>query len=319
MSSRTSYVARINGVIDHIDAHLDAPLDLQSLAAIAHFSPWHFHRLFQAFTGETLAERVRRRRLETAAVRLLGSPPATALSVALDVGFGSAEVFSRSFKGHFGVTPSAWRRGAYRTWADERRHQLSKIHQASRKPGQVLEAVFREDADERQSRRVMQAKGDEMKLEMKSFPDVRVAYMRHVGPYGDPGIGRMWQRFEAWCREKGMFKPQHEAYGISHDSPDITAPEKCRYDACIAVDAGFRPEGEIGVQTIAGGFYACAPFTGTGEEIHAAWMRVYSEWLPDSGYQADDRPCIEAYGSDLKIDPKTGAFSCELRLPVRAL
>ena len=89
-SPRHAYVARINRVIDHIDGHLADPLDLATLAGVAHFSAWHFHRVFQAMTGETLADCVRRRRLEVAAARLLGLPPEPVLAIALDVGFGSA-------------------------------------------------------------------------------------------------------------------------------------------------------------------------------------------------------------------------------------
>lgn len=43
-------------MVDHISTHLDDTLDLQTLAGVAHFSPWHFHRLLQAMTGETLAD-----------------------------------------------------------------------------------------------------------------------------------------------------------------------------------------------------------------------------------------------------------------------
>lgn len=315
MTRRLSYVFRINRVIDHIDAHLDAPLDLQALADVAHFSPWHFHRLFQAFTGETLAERVRRRRLEVAAIRLLARPPATALSIALDVGFGSAEVFSRTFRNYFGMTPSAWRRGSFRQWTEARRGELSRIHQASRNARQALEDVFREDASDWQSRLRAHCEGGPMEVDIKSFPDVRVAYMRYLGPYGDPGIGRMWQRFGAWCQATGQ--RGRETFGLSPDSPDITAPEKCRYDACVTVADAFRPQGDIGVQTIAGGLYACTPFKGTAEQIHIAWMRVYSEWLPESGFQADDRPAVERYSAEFRSNPTTGVFACELRLPVR--
>lgn len=326
MNQRASYIARVNRVIDHIDAHLAGPLDLATLASIAHFSPWHFHRVFQALTGETLAEQVRRRRLEVAAIRLLASPPLPALTIALDVGFASAEVFTRAFKAHFGATPTAWRRGAYRDWAMRHRVRLSKIHQADRKPSQALDAAFRDDAASRQSGRDPQPKGSEMKptndridVELKTLPDTLVAYMRHTGPYGDPGISRMWQRFEAGCAQRGLLGHGHAMFGISQNSPDITAPEKCRYDACVEVDDAFRPDGEIGVQTIHGGRYACTKFHGTPDRIHAAWMRLYAEWLPDSGYQADDRPGIEAYGDALAIDKQTGAFACELCLPVRPL
>ena len=108
---------------------------------------------------ETLSERVRRRRLEIAAGRLLASPPATALSLALDVGFACAEVFARAFKAHFGVPTSAWRRGAYRDWAAQHRIQLSKIHQAHRTPDQALDAVFRDDASAWQSGHANDSKG----------------------------------------------------------------------------------------------------------------------------------------------------------------
>ncbi len=71
--------------------------------------------------------------------------------------------------------------------------------------------------------------------------------------------------------------------------------------------------------TYGGGRYACARFTGTGADIHAAWMRLCGEWLPQSGWQADDKPALELYEEDFVMDPKTGAFSCLLCVPVRPL
>ena len=125
-ANRSWYVAAINRVDDHIDTHMAEPLDLEKLAAVAHFSPWHFHRLFQALTGETLADRVRRRRLEAAAGLLLATPPESALSIALDVGFRSAEVFTRAFRAHFGTTIMGFARSCrlhdalrWLAWSDE--------------------------------------------------------------------------------------------------------------------------------------------------------------------------------------------------------
>ena len=95
--------------MDHIERHLDQPLDLETLAAVAHFSAFHFHRLFRAWTGETLGDHLRRRRVEKGALRLLTQPGSSVLEVALAVGFGSGEAFARAFKSRFGATPSAWR------------------------------------------------------------------------------------------------------------------------------------------------------------------------------------------------------------------
>ena len=62
------------GVVDFVDAHLDGVLSLERMATIAAMSPFHFHRLFHAWSGETLNEFVRRRRLDVAAGRLRHCP-----------------------------------------------------------------------------------------------------------------------------------------------------------------------------------------------------------------------------------------------------
>lgn len=48
------YLQRINKVIDHITLHLNHDLNLKTLAAIAGFSEFHFHRIFKSLVGETL-------------------------------------------------------------------------------------------------------------------------------------------------------------------------------------------------------------------------------------------------------------------------
>lgn len=314
---RRAYVARINRVVDHISAHLADTLDLQTLAAVAHFSPWHFHRLFQAMTGETLAECVRRLRLEAAAQRLLAVPPQPALAVALEVGFASAEVFTRAFGAHFGMTPTAWRRGGHRSWSAGRREQLSKIHQEVRKANQAAAADVQHHGGSWSTSQSTHEQGTSMQVDVKTLPALRLGYMRHTGPYGHPDIGATWKRLWIWLGQHGL-EPQ-QIYGIVQDDPEVTPPEKCRYDCCFEVDAAFKPQGEVGVQTFAGGRYACAPFTGTGAEIHAAWMRLLGEWLPQSGYQADDQAALELYEGDFVVDKTTGAFRCLLCMPVRPM
>ena len=107
--SRSEYASRMHRVVAYIDGHLDGMLDLATLAEVAHFSSFHFHRLFAAWMGETLGEYLRRRRVEVAAMRLAAQPRITVLSVELSVGFGSAEAFTRAFNSRFRCSPTAWR------------------------------------------------------------------------------------------------------------------------------------------------------------------------------------------------------------------
>src|SRR5207244_6882509 len=84
--SRFEYTARMHRVLQHIDDHLDEQLELDTLAAVANFSQFHFHRLFTAWMGETLGDYTRRRRLEVAAQRLVAQPRLPVLHVAMSIG-----------------------------------------------------------------------------------------------------------------------------------------------------------------------------------------------------------------------------------------
>ena len=156
-----------------------------------------------------------------------------------------------------------------------------------------------------------------MKATIKTLPSYRVAYMRNVGPYGaEGGIPSLWNRLSTWAGERGLWTADRICLGISHDNPRVTAPDQCRYDAAIAVSREFRADEEVEIADSAGGTVGSLDFEGSADEIGAAWDRVFSEWLPQSAYQPDDRPCIELYRGD-SVDTTTGIFKCELCVPVR--
>ena len=103
------YKERILRVLTHIHEHLDEALDLEELARVACFSSFHFHRVFAAMTGETIADHVRRLRLERAAMELR-SGPKHVIQLALDAGYEAHEAFTRAFKAAYGVSPAGFRR-----------------------------------------------------------------------------------------------------------------------------------------------------------------------------------------------------------------
>ena len=59
-ATQQSYRRRLINVLTYIQDNLDGPLDLETLARIAWFSPFHFHRIFLGMTGETVAAHIRR-------------------------------------------------------------------------------------------------------------------------------------------------------------------------------------------------------------------------------------------------------------------
>ncbi|MCK4751207.1 MAG: helix-turn-helix transcriptional regulator, partial [Bacteroidales bacterium] len=128
--SRNEYIHRINRVVDYIEAHLDDEHSLVTLAQVAHFSPFHFHRIFRALTGETINNYVKRIRLQMAGRMLLNDYRRSVSDIAVQCGFNSTAVFCRAFRDHYRRST-----GEFRKYYSE---EVSKNGQPNRKNSQSL-------------------------------------------------------------------------------------------------------------------------------------------------------------------------------------
>jgi AraC family transcriptional regulator len=143
---------------------------------------------------------------------------------------------------------------------------------------------------------------------------VPIVYLRYVGPYGRP-LAAFWEkRAMPWLANRGLMG--RAMYGIAHDDPDVTAPEQCRYDVGVEVADDFEAIGDECLMTVPGGRYATARFFGTPDQIHDSWQWMFRTWLPASGMQLDGRPTFEYYGPGMRFDATTGAFECDVTIPV---
>ena len=274
------YKRRMLRVLVHIQQHLDEPLPLEQLAAVACFSPYHFHRVFKGMVGESVKEYVRRLRLERAASQLkLGSASVT--DIALDAGYDSHEAFTRSFKIAFGTAPLHFR--------------LTRRIGLSTAPS----GVHYENSTTKRFRTLRE--GENMKVEIKEMKPMRVAFMRHVGPYDE--VGKTWDAFLTVMGKDGYLGGNSMMFGICHDDPEVTPPAKIRYDACLTVDASFQPSGEIGVQTVAGGRYAMTTHTGPYQQLGQTYAEFLGQWMPRSGHELRHAPCFEVYLNDPQTTP----------------
>ena len=127
---------------------------------------------------------------------------------------------------------------------------------------------------------------------------LRVAFLRHLGPYQE--VGAAWDRLLPPLGRQGLIGGDSLFIGICHDDPEVTPPERLRYDACLTVDDRFRPEkfrlgGEVGVQTIPGGEYAVATHFGPYRRMGETYAKLLGQWLPRSGRELRSSPCLEVY------------------------
>jgi AraC family transcriptional regulator len=251
-----SYQERLVRVLQHIERNLDDDLPLEELARVACFSPYHFHRIFRAMVGESVAQHVRRLRLERAAMRLRQGDRAV-VDIALDSGYDTHETFTRAFSSRFGVSPSGFRKNNAQRPADG--------------------SCWRSEVD----------------AEIRKMERMHVAYVRHVGPYDE--VGQTWGKLMGWAGRKGLLGPGAICLGISHDDPEITEPGKLRYDAAITVPESTAGEGDIGTQDVEGGEYVVATHKGPYSGLGAVYSQLCGEWLPASGRELRNAPPIEIY------------------------
>lgn len=268
--TRQDYEERMLRVLIHIQRNLDSSPTLDDLAAVAHFSPYHFHRIFRGMTGESLKSHIRRLRLEKAAGRLRQTEDQV-LRIALDAGFESHAAFSRAFRTQLGMSPSAWRE-APRTTVGKTKNL--DFHQMFTSP-----------------------KGDpKMDVKIVKENDVRVAFVRHTGPYNL--CGRAWSKLCGHLGAQGLLGGGPRFIGLSYDDPEVTPADKIRYDACVEVDGDFQPEGEIGVQVLPGGEFAITTHFGPYENLKDTYAALLGKWLPGSGRKFKMDPTREIYLND---------------------
>ncbi|HUE01089.1 MAG TPA: helix-turn-helix domain-containing protein [Bryobacteraceae bacterium] len=162
-STTQDYRERMVRTLVYIQGHLDDDLELDTLAGVAAFSRFHFHRIFRGLVGETVKQHIRRLRLERAARSLKqSSEPIT--RTALEAGFDAHESFTRAFTDMFGVSPSAYR--------------------AAHKP--APESVSNTHLDDVSSYHPP-GYGDLPPVAVKELPPTRIVFLRHVGHYAEVG------------------------------------------------------------------------------------------------------------------------------------
>ncbi|MBB1201543.1 AraC family transcriptional regulator [Enterobacteriaceae bacterium 89] len=258
--------------MDYISHNLALNPGLEEIARSVALSSFHFHRIFRAQVGETVAEFTRRLRMERAACWLLAFPEADITGLALRVGFSSSQNFAKAFRSHFSLTPGEFRR----------RH----IPATNSKTGNVTseKTPYSQSTDSESG--LLMAK-------IATLPPRRVAYMRRFGPYGKETCQQTHQDLLASLPARTPSQPAGTLC-VYWDTPEITSAERCRTDVAVEIEATERPGRGIAVQTLAGGSYAVLKFAVYEEQLEQTWETAFG-WMKARGVIKSDKPCYEYY------------------------
>lgn len=261
------YAPRMRRVIEHVYDHLDQPLDLNALAEIACLSPYHWHRVYHAMHGETLAQTVKRLRLHRAAGHLANTARPIA-QVARDAGYPTLASFNRTFKSVYGLPPARYRASGVHS-------QFVASHTSDTEPG--------------------------YEVTLRALPAQPLLGVAHRGSF--MAIGRAFDLLYARIATAGLGRPGMRMLALYFDDPAVTPEAELRSIAAVAGCA--QPTTDVGlVQTeTTAGLCAVLNYIGPYASMRAAYDWLYGSWLPRSGHELADGPLVEEYFNNPRDTP----------------
>ncbi|PWJ41102.1 AraC family transcriptional regulator [Sediminitomix flava] len=298
--TQKEYILRITEVVQYIEEHLEADLSLNILAEQAHYSPFHFHRIFSAIVGETPNEYIIRKRIEKSASIFLKDKESPIADIVFDLGFSSNSAFTKSFKKFYGMSPTAFRKMT---------DPFSKIGKTERKIGQKSLEIDNYICNINQLKKwmIMNAK-----FEVKEIPQMPLAYVSHVGNYEE--IEGAYGQLMAWAGPKGLLNENSKMLTVYHDDPNVTALSKVRQSASLLLENEVDTQGTINFMTLDPKKCVCGMFEINFSEFEDAWKSVFV-WMHENGFDENDKAPFEIYHNDFNTHPEKKCI-VEICVPV---
>jgi AraC family transcriptional regulator len=276
------YTRRIHLAQDYIRRNVEHDISLADVARAAHFSPYHFHRIFTELQRETPNDYLRRIRVERAAQLLQREPVIPMLSIALQCGFKSQATFARAFRNYFGMTASEWRKGQFWHHDGHMWQWREPIHRKNGKTSDQNMPLEWPHYLARKQELIAAYNGIrppyilDLRVEMR--PALRRAYVWRNGVSPEQ-ILKTWQDALQWGESQGLLTPDCVGISRSLDNAAITGTDLTRYEAGFLVDDAYQAPRGILVDEVPAGQYLVMDFEGTLADESVAVEYLFGYWL----------------------------------------
>ena len=289
----STYLDKIDLATKLIEKNIAGPIKWEDISRECGISHFHFHRIFSSYVGETPGEFIRRKRLERGISLIAYGRDVNLAEVALACGYSSQANFSKAFKIFFGVTPGQVAKGQ-----GFKESSIGKIKSRYGKEFRLESLYPKEEINGD-----LYLKEVKMNCEIKEIDRRKVIFKSSPKGYLRDSIYSTWQSIFEVMLNSGRNVEELTKYGVGHDNPEVTAEEKCRYDACIEVSGVDSIPAGFEVNTFPAGKYACFHYKGSSEKLLQFYLDIYKNWFSSSGYEPGDFPLIERYINVEKDDP----------------
>lgn len=274
-SSRADYLQRIDRVAaaisDSIERGRETP-SIARLAELAHFSEFHFMRVYRALSGEALGVTIQRLRLQRA-VHLLKDTDASVTDIATSVGYETPQAFAKAFRQRFDAAPSDVR-------ARPQAYTMSarpRFATTSNDPPMV-------------------------RVEIVQLQPFRAAVLRNHGAYAD--LDQAYVRLFGWIAERGAIESIKGIWGIPYDDRRDAPPEDSVFDCCLATDADLAAADRVRFEVLGGGRYALHRHIGSYLQLDHLHDALLSDALPRTGLTLREAPILHRFINEPDVTPE---------------
>ena len=289
-ATRNAYACRIDRALVLVQRAIETGVelpDLADLAAAAQFSPFHFHRVYRALTGETIGHTVARLRL-LRALHLLERPDVSVTEIAMAIGYETPQAFARAFRAEFGATPTGLR------------SQPERLAQGR-------EALSRPLAADPTAPSALQVR-------VVSVEPFEVVALRNHGDYAD--LDQVYGRLFAWAADVGLVERIAGLYGLPWQDRRDAPAAHYEFDCAVRIAVRTDPPAPLRMLALGGGEHARMRHVGSFDGLEDACDRLLAHWLPDSGYELRDIPIHHHYLDDPDETPEA-MLRTDIYVPVR--
>jgi AraC family transcriptional regulator len=290
----------------HIEEHLEeSSLTLEDMAAVAGFSPHHFHRVFRRVTGEAPKEYVRRLRLERAVYRMKVSPD-NVLQIALDSGFASHETFTRAFVRQFDISPSE-----FRTMLDGYRAAVGDFQESQTFAGFTEETPL-----------TLRFEMDRAQIAVERTPARHLVFVRHHGyehllAPGQPFL-TLWDQLFAYAAEQRIEYKPDSLVTVTPDDPFVTDDPRTRFDTCVEVNGPLHTTYPVAYRLLPPRLCVVRRHNGGLEEVAKTFAHIGVDWLLCGAYGLAAAPPFEIYTCTRASDGEVHIQYADAYVPLEA-
>lgn len=268
------YIEQLEKAVLFIEENICNKITVEQVANVSGYSYYHFHRIFEAITGETIGNYIRLRRLSKATSELLYTDK-NVLDIAVSYEFESQESFGRAFKRLYGMTPNAYRK-----------NRIDMIF-GNKKPLAIgdLKHLYQNIT---------------VQPEIINISETRLIGIRYTASIVENSVYSMWELFHSRYHEIRNVKKNANQYSICEVSQNF---DKKQFDENalsnqfigVEVDAFGKTPLDMCDKILQGGKYARFIHTGKTADLHITYQYIWGTWIPCSGYELDIRDDFECY------------------------